>query len=111
MLTRELAIASFENGEIVPDRLIRKSDAEYLRYSERMLDIYHGGIGLTRRSLHRAVHEVFREQIHCPGRRIQAFCKLLDDASEFTKGNRRVIVQLRQSVFRAAAKVHPLVMC
>ena len=109
MLTRELAIARFENGEVIPDRLSRKSDGDYLDYADRMLEIYREGVGLTRRSLHQAVQRVFNEQVDCPGRRIQAFCKLLDDASEFSKGDRRKIVQLRQSVFRAAAKHHPLV--
>lgn len=109
MLTRELAIASFENGELVPDRLNRKSDAAYLGFAESMLDVYRSGIGRTRRSLHQAVHRVFDEQPDCPGRRIQAFCKLLDDASEYFKGDRKQIVQLRRSVFRAAAGHHPLV--
>ena len=109
MLTRELAIATFENGELVPDRLTRKSHAAYLGYAEKMLEIYRDGVGQTRRSLHAAVHRVFQEQIDCPGRRILAFCKLLDDASEYSKGDRRKIAQLRQSVFRAAAKQHPLV--
>ena len=74
MLTRELAIATFENGELVPDRLSRKSDAAYIGFADKMLAIYRNGIGLTRRSLHQAVHRVFNEQVDCPGRRIQAFC-------------------------------------
>ena len=109
MLTRELAIAKFENGELVPDRLSRKSDAAYIGYADSMLAIYRNGVGLSRRSLHQAVHRIFNEQVDCLGRRIQVFCKLLDEASEFSKGDRRKIVQLRQSVFRAAAKYHPLV--
>ena len=109
MLTRELAIASFENGELVPDRLNRKSDAAYLGFAEAMLDIYRTGIGRTRRSLHQAVHREFDKELDCPGRRIQAFCKLLDDAAEYSKGDRQKIVQLRRSVFRAAAEHHPLV--
>lgn len=109
MLTRELAIASFENGELVPDRLNRKSDAAYVGFAEEMLDIYRSGTGRTRRSLHQAVHRVFDEQLDCPGRRIQAFCKLLDDAAEYSKGDRKKIVQLRRSVFRVAAEHHPLV--
>ncbi len=109
MLTRELAIATFENGELVPDRLSRKSDAAYIDFADKMLAIYRDGIGQTRRSLHQAVHRVFIEQENCPARRIEAFCKLLDEASEFSKGDRRKIVQLRQSVFRAATKCHPLV--
>ena len=109
MLTRELAIATFENGEIVPDRLSRKTNAAYVGYADCMLDIYRGGVGRKRRSLHQAIQRVFDEQIDTPGRRIQAFCKLLDDASEYAKVDRQKIVQLRQSVFREAAKHHPLV--
>jgi len=109
MLTRELAIAKFENGELVPDRLTRKNHSEYVGFADSMLEIYRGGVGMTRQSLHSAVERVFKEQVDCPARRIQAFCKLLDDASEFSKGDRRRVVQLRQSVFRAAAKQHPLV--
>ena len=109
MLTRELAIAKFENGELVPDRLTRRNHSEYIGFANSMLEIYRGGVGMTRRSLHSAVESVFKVHADCPGRRIQAFCKLLDDASEFSKGDRRKVVQLRQSVFRAAAKRHPLV--
>ncbi len=109
MLTRELAISTFENGVLIPDRLSRKADAVYVAFADRMLEIYRGGVGRTRRSLHQAVHRVFIEQSDCPERRIKAFCKLLDDASEFPSGDRQKIVQLRQSVFRSAAKHHPLV--
>ncbi len=109
MLTRELAIATFDNGVLLPDRLNRKTDAVYLGFADRILEIYRGGQGRTRRSLHQAVHRIFAEQVDCPERRIQAFCKLLDDESEFPNGDRRTVIQLRQSVFRAAAKHHPLV--
>lgn len=109
MLTRELAIATFENDQLIPDRLTRKSHAEYLTFAEKMLDIYRNGIGRTRKSLHSDVHRVFVDQPECPGRRILAFCKLLDDVSDYSKGDRKQIAQLRISVFRAAAKLHPLV--
>jgi len=109
MLTRELAIAKFENGQLVPDRLSHKANAAYIGFAEGMLEIYRNGVGRTRRSLHQAVHAVFSEQIDTPGRRIQSFCKLLDDVSEYAKEDRRKTVQLRQAVFREAAKYHPLV--
>lgn len=109
MLTRELAIATFDGQTIVPDRLTQKSHADYLAYAARMLDIYRNGVGQTRRVLHRNVHDVFTHRIDCPARRISAFCKLLDEVSEYTHAEKRKIVQLRQSAFRSAAKKHPLV--
>lgn len=109
MLTRELAIAVYENGVVLPDRLCRKSNAEYVEYAERMLDVYRNGAGRTRRSLHQSVGRIFPEQGNCPEKRVRAFCKLLDDASDFMKADRQSIARLRISVFRAAAKHHPLV--
>ena len=42
-------------------------------------------------------------------RRIQAFCKLLDDASEYHTDSRGEAAQLRLKVFGEAAGRHPLV--
>ena len=109
MLTRELAIATFENGQLVPDRLSRKANAAYVGFADGMLEIYRNGAGRTRRSLHQAVQGVFKEQIDTPGRRIHSFCKLLDDVSKYATEDRRKTVQLRQAIFREAAKYHPLV--
>jgi len=109
MLTRELAIATYDGGQIIPDRLTRKANADYLEFAEKMFEIYRSGVGQTRRVLHAKIHGVFEQRLDCPGRRIMAFCKLLDEASEFQHEDRRKIAQLRQSVFKAAAKVHPLV--
>ncbi len=111
MLTKELAIAEydFHKGRLVPDRLSRVSHRQYLRYAERMLQIYRNGAGWTRRALHRAVHDVLTYEPDCPSRRIDAFCKLLDDASEFDKDRRGEAAKLRRRVFRLAAQKHPLV--
>ncbi len=111
MLTRELTIAEYDfaRGVIVPDRLTMKSHGHYLDYAERMLDVYRRGIGRTRRELHRAVAEVFAGEDDCPQRRIDAFCKLLDDAGEFERDCRGQAAALRQQVFRMAAPLHPLV--
>ena len=59
MLTRELAIADFDRGQVLPDRLTRKQHGQYLDYAERMLAVYRQGAGRTRQELHRAVWEVF----------------------------------------------------
>lgn len=109
MLTRELAIAKFDGRNLVPDRLNRKCHSAYVEYANRMLDTYRSGVGRTRRSLHQSILRIFSEQSDCPERRKLAFCKLLDDSSDFLKCDRRSISQLRQSVFLAAAKYHPLV--
>jgi uncharacterized protein len=109
MLTRELAIARFENGRLIPDRLTRRSHAPYVGHAERMLAVYRGGIGRTRRELHRAVAAVFAQETECPIRRIDAFCKLLDDAGTYARGTPRAAAELRRRVFHAAAAMHPLV--
>jgi len=111
MLTRELAIAEYDfaRGVIIPDRLTMKSHGRYLEYAERMLDVYRRGSGRTRRELHYAVAEVFAGEDDCPQRRIEAFCKLLDDSGEFERDRRGQAAALRKQVFRMAAPMHPLV--
>jgi predicted nuclease of restriction endonuclease-like RecB superfamily len=109
MLTRELAIADYENGRLLPDRLKRGSHAHYAAYADRMLEVYRTGIGRTRRELHRAVHADFAAETDCPLRRIDAFCKLLDDVSTYAQGRRGQAAALRRQVFRQAAALHPLV--
>src|SRR5262249_15499152 len=100
MLTREQAIAEFdfERGLLLPDRLTTKSHSRYLEYAERMLDVYRRGAGRTRRDLHRAVAGVFVEEFDCPQKRIDAFCKLLDEASEFERDRRGQAAGLRREV-------------
>jgi predicted nuclease of restriction endonuclease-like RecB superfamily len=111
MLTREQAIAEFDfaRGAIVPDRLTMKSHARYIGYADRMLEVYRRGVGLSRRELHRKVADVFAGEDNCPQRRIDAFCKLLDDAGEFERDRRGEAAALRREVFRRAAPLHPLV--
>ncbi len=109
MLTREHAIAAYEAGRVVPDRLTRAAHAHYRAYAERMLRIYRSGVGRTRRALHRAVYAVFAVEPDCPLRRIEAFCKLLDDAADYDQDRRGQAAALRREVFRRAARLHPLV--
>jgi predicted nuclease of restriction endonuclease-like RecB superfamily len=109
MLTRELAIARYESGRIVPDRLTRKSHQQYVAYAERMLAAYRAGAGRTRRELHRAVAAILADEEDCPARRVEAFCKLLDDAATYQHDARRHAPALRREVFRLAAARHPLV--
>jgi predicted nuclease of restriction endonuclease-like RecB superfamily len=109
MLTRELAIAAFENGRLIPDRLTRRSHAQYTGHADRMLEVYRRGVGRTRRDLHRDIAAVFARETDCPIRRSEAFCKLLDDASTYARGTPGAAAALRRDVFRAAAARHPLV--
>ena len=109
MLTRELAIAAYDSGRILPDRLLRKTHGPYLDYAERMLCVYRHGIGRTRRELHRGVQAVLAEAEDCPVRRIAALCKLLDERSVYQQDRRRRAAALRREVFHMAATLHPLV--
>ncbi len=114
MLTRELAIADYKivdykQVHVFPDRLTQSKNAQYQAYAGAMLEIYRTGIGLTRKELHRSVRQIFAKEVGCPLRRIDAFCKLLDEVSTYAHDQPRKAAQLRQRVFRAAAKLHPLV--
>jgi len=108
MLRREHAIAEYQGGKIIPDRLGQKQHGHYVKYAERMLRIYAKGVGQTRRELHRAVWSVFGSEPDCPARRIEAFCKLLDDRSEYEDDRGGKAAALRRKVFRMAASKHPL---
>ncbi len=109
MLTSEQSIVEYRAGRVVPDRLTHGPHRHYLQYAERMLAIYRDGLGRQRRELHRQVEAVFAEEPDCPIRRIEAFCKLLDDASEFQADTSGKAAKLRLEVFSRAAHLHPLV--
>lgn len=104
-----MSIATIENGRLVPDRLTKQSDANYLSLAKAMCDIYAKGVGRTRRSLHREVQELLIDSPECVPRRAEAFCKLLDEVSEFDRDARGAAAKLRRKVFRMAAMHHPLV--
>ena len=109
MLTSEHTIVKYEAGRAIPDRLTQAAHRHYLEYAERMLEVYRRGVGRQRRQLHRAVEQVLEQEPDCPIRRIQAFCKLLDDASTYRTDRRGQAAKLRLRVFTAAAPLHPLV--
>jgi predicted nuclease of restriction endonuclease-like RecB superfamily len=111
MLTREEALVDYDdaNGRVYPDRLSRKRDRAYVGYAERMLDVYAQGIGRTRRELHQQVANLFAHVDECPQRRIAAFQKLLDEASEYATDASKKAAKLRHRVFSMAAEFHPLV--
>ena len=109
MLTRELAIAEYESGQVIPDRLTQKRHGHYVDLVDKVLKIYRNGSGRTRRDLHRSVHAVFVDELECPVRRIDAFCKLLDEKSKFDRDRRFNAAKLRKQVFGLAGTHHPLV--
>ena len=108
MLRREHGIAEYRGGRIFPDRLSQAQHGHYLDYAGRMLAIYESGTGQVRRDLHRAVGAVFANEPDCPARRVEAFCKLLDDRSEYEGHRGGKAAELRRTVFRMAAGRHPL---
>jgi len=111
MLTKEHAISryDFHRQQVIPDRLTTGEHAQYIGFAERMLEVYRKGSGQRRRELHRQIQAVFEDEPDCPQRRIDGFCKLLDDQSEYAAAGRRDAPKLRREVFRIAAKHHPLV--
>lgn len=111
MLTKEHAIAKydFQRQRILPDRLTSGEHAQYVPFAERMLEVYRTGLGRRRRDLHRDVHRIFEDEVDCPLRRIDGFCKLLDDQAKYADAGRREAPRLRRLVFRIAARHHPLV--
>lgn len=111
MLTREQSIVEYDfaTARVFPDRLTRNAHRQYVDYAERMLACYRDGVGKTRRDLHRAVADILSAEQDCPARRVAAFAKLLDDASDYAKDGRGWAAALRREVFHRAAKRHPLV--
>jgi uncharacterized protein len=109
MLTSEQSIVEYRDGRAVPDRLTQAAHRHYLDYAERMLAVYRNGAGRRRRSLHREIEAIFADEPDCPVRRIQAFCKLLDDAGVYQTDPAGKAAKLRLEVFSKAARFHPLV--
>jgi uncharacterized protein len=109
MLTSEQSIVEYRAGRAVPDRLTQNTHRHYLGYAERMLAVYREGVGRQRRELHRQVEAIFANEPDCPIRRIEAFCRLLDDASVFQTDASGAASKLRLDVFSRAARLHPLV--
>ena len=109
MLTSEQSIVEYRDGRAVPDRLTQGTHRHYREYAERMLAVYRSGAGRQRRSLHKEIEAVFADEPDCPVRRIQSFCKLLDDASVYKADSAGNASKLRLEVFSRAARFHPLV--
>jgi hypothetical protein len=109
MLTSEQSIVEFKSGSAIPDRLTQSTHRHYTEYAEKVLSVYHTGIGRQRRELHRQIESIFADEPDCPIRRIQAFCKLLDDKSTFQTDSEGKAGKLRLQIFTEAGRFHPLV--
>ena len=109
MLTSEHSIVNYKAGRALPDRLTQGRHRRYMDYADQMLSVYRGGIGQQRRYLHQQIESLFTEEPDCPIRRIQAFCKLLDDVSIFQADPSGKAAKLRLGVFSKIACLHPLV--
>ena len=109
VLTSEQAIVLYEGGRAFPDRLTQRAHAQYVDYARRMLLAYQHGAGQTRRELHRSVEGILANEPDCDTRRVQAFCKLLDEAGEFDTDRGGHAAKLRLEVFDLAAPLQPLV--
>ncbi|TWU07957.1 DUF790 family protein [Stieleria varia] len=111
MLTKQEAIVQydFDRQSVTPDRLRRGRDSHYVPLAQQMIQVYQSGIGKPRRDLHRSVERVLADVADCPTRRVAAFCKLLDDASEYHQDRGGAAAKLRKRVFSIAASKHPLV--
>ena len=110
MLTSEQSIVEFKAGRAVPDRLTQSTHRHYTEYAKKMFSVYSNGASQQRRQLHRQVESLFVDEPDCPVRRIQAFCKLLDDQSIFLTDPDGKAAKLRLRVFTEAGRFHTLVL-
>ena len=109
MLTSDQSIVEFKAGQAIADRLTQSTHRHYVKYAESMLAVYRNSKGRQRRQLHREIESLFADEPDCPVRRIQAFCKLLDDRSVFRTDPGGKAAKLRLDVFSRVARFLPLV--
>jgi uncharacterized protein len=108
MLTREHAIAKIDAGLVIPECLTRSTHAQYVSLAEKMCRVYSQGLGRTRGQLYAAIRSIMQEEAECPHRRIEAFCKLLDERCLYESDKAGQASKLRRNVVRLASKYQPL---
>lgn len=108
MLTRALAIAAFEAGRVVPDRLGRDAGERALALVARCVAVYRDGVGRERHALHAAAGALFAGGTALDRRRGRALCKLLDDEGSWDSGSDGRAARRRLQLFSMAAHHHPL---
>lgn len=109
MLTKDEAQFYWEGDRVEPDRLKTQTHAHYPFLAAQLLEIYQNGAGKMRSELWEAVRGVFHAEADCPSRRIQAFCSLLDEKSDFGGRVGADVARKRMRIFELAAARHPLV--
>lgn len=109
MLTKDDAQFYWEGDRVEPDRLKTQTHAHYPFLAAQLLEIYQNGAGKMRSELWEAVRAVFHAEADCPSRRIQAFCALLDEKSDFGGRGGADVARKRMRIFELAAARHPLV--
>jgi predicted nuclease of restriction endonuclease-like RecB superfamily len=109
MIRSEHCIVTYDfvKREVTPDRLLRGRDAVYLKATQQCLELYRRGVGRVRQELHGEVEDCLGAIAGCPPRRIAAFCKLLDDASEYSRSSGKAA--FRKRVFELSSPLHPVV--
>jgi predicted nuclease of restriction endonuclease-like RecB superfamily len=109
MLASEHSIVKYVGARVVPDRLTQSAHAGYVEYAKMMLEVYSAGKDKPRHELHASIDGILARVPGCPTRRISAFKRLLDDASEYETDPDGAAASLRLQVFAMAAQYHPLV--
>ena len=66
MLTRELAIAEYDSGQVKPDRLTRNRHSQYSGLAEEMLTVYRNGVGTNAAAAAKLNSRPFRERARLP---------------------------------------------
>jgi hypothetical protein len=73
-----------------------------------MTAVYEQGIGRTRSELHRQIRDILVALPSCPPKRVDAFCKLLDERCEYVTDSKGTSAKLRRQVFRLASPYQPI---
>ena len=105
MLTSDLAV-SWRRGDKITPRLLKTSDAGYLRDAEILIEIFEEFTGKTRGELGRELEEYVGTGTDY--RILRGFIKLLSDRSEFETASVAEPVEIRQKVFLEARKFQPV---
>lgn len=105
MLTADLAM-NFRRGNNVFPRLIKTSDAKFLRDAANLRDIFAAAIGKTRGELENELDEYVGTGTEY--RILRGFIKLLTDRCEFETASDVEPSEIRRTLFLEAKNFHPL---
>ncbi len=105
MLTSDLALNFSRSGKLFP-RLIKTTDAGYLRDAETLIEIFGSFVGKTRGELEYELEEYIGAGTDY--RILRGFIKLLTDRAKFETSAPAVPEEIRQKVFLEARKSHPV---